>query len=83
MMAERKDNIRVYLQPAFLICVIVLAIAGAGMSITMKHLGIILDKEPVPLKKSLEMLDEADAKLIGVVLNQRRFYIPKWLYGKL
>lgn len=62
-----KDNMRVYLQPAFLICVLVLASAGIGMSITMKQLGIILKKEPLALKKSLERLDEADLTPYRVV----------------
>ena len=60
MMQNNRDYIRVYLQPAFLICVVVLVTAGAGMSITMKKLGIILDKQPLPLKKSLELLDEKE-----------------------
>lgn len=68
MMADTRDNVRVYLQPAFLICVLVLAIAGVGMSITMRNLGIILKKEPLPLKKSLELLDEADIAPYTVVL---------------
>ena len=57
-MEKKKIDIRVYLQPAFLICVFVLAVAGIGMSMTMKKLGIILEKEPLPLRKSLEFLDE-------------------------
>ena len=52
-MHDTRDDIRVYLQPAFLICVLVLAAAGAGMSVTMKKLGIVFKKEPLPLKKSL------------------------------
>ena len=60
VMSDTKDYIRVYLQPAFLICVLVLAAAGAGMSVTMKKLGIVFKKEPLPLKKSLEDLDESD-----------------------
>ena len=58
MMKYDSKNIRVYAQPAFLICVLVLAAGGAGMSMTMKRLGIILEKEPLPLRKSLELLDE-------------------------
>jgi hypothetical protein len=60
MKADIRDSVRVYLQPAFVICVFVLVVASVGMSITMRRLGIILDKEPLPLKKSLERLDEAD-----------------------
>ncbi len=58
MMRGLRDNLRSYLQPAFLICVLVLGAAGAGMSFTMKKLGVVLRKEPLPLKKSLELLDE-------------------------
>ena len=53
-----RNNIRVYLQPAFLICAVVLATAGAGMSIAIKSFGVYLKKEPLLLKKSLELLDE-------------------------
>jgi len=60
MTAEIRDNVRVYLQPAFLICTLVLAVAGVGLSITMRHLGMILKKEPLPLKKSLDLLDQDD-----------------------
>jgi hypothetical protein len=66
-MTDMKDNVRIYLQPAFVICVLVLASAGIGMSITMKQLGIILKKEPLALKKSLERLDEADLTPYRVV----------------
>ncbi|MFZ0034598.1 MAG: hypothetical protein WAK60_06390 [Sedimentisphaerales bacterium] len=47
-----------YMQPAFLICVVILAIAGGGMSVAIKSFGIYLKKEPFPLKKSLDLLDE-------------------------
>ncbi len=66
-MHNMKNNIRPYLEPTFLICVLVLAAAGAGMSVTMKKLGIIFEKEPLPLKKSLELLDECDLTPYRVV----------------
>jgi len=50
--------IKVYMQPAFLICAAVLAVAGSGMSIAVKTFGIYLRKEPLPLKKSLDLLDQ-------------------------
>ena len=68
MMLNMRNDIRAYLQPAFLICVLVLAAAGAGMSVTMKKLGIIFEKEPFPLKKSLELLDERNLAPYKVVL---------------
>lgn len=57
-MQNTRNNIRVYLQPAFLICIVVLATAGTGMSVTINKLGLYLKKEPIPLKKSLDLLDE-------------------------
>jgi hypothetical protein len=41
-----------------LICVALLAIAGGGMSVAIKSFGIYLKKDPWPLKKSLDLLDE-------------------------
>jgi hypothetical protein len=70
-MSDTKDHIRVYLQPAFLICVLVLVAAGTGMSITMKKLGVVFKKEPLPLKKSLEGLVESDLTPYRVVLKQK------------
>jgi hypothetical protein len=57
-MQNTRYNIRVYLQPAFLICAAVLAIAGGGMSIAVKSFGVYLKKEPLPLKKTLDLLDD-------------------------
>ncbi len=59
-MMDRRHNIKVYLQPAFLICISVLAFAGTTMSVAINSLGMYLKKEPLPLKKSLELLDEKD-----------------------
>jgi len=70
-MRDTKDDMRVYLQPAFLICVLVLAAAGAGMSVTMKRLGIVFKKEPLPLKKSLEDMDERDLTPYKVVSKEK------------
>ncbi len=47
-----------YMQPAFLICAATLVIAGSGMSIAIESFGVYLKKEPLPLKKSLDLLDE-------------------------
>ena len=71
MISDTKGNIRVYLQPAFLICVLVLAIAGAGMSVTMKKLGVVFKKEPLLLKKPLEDLDENGLMPYKVVSKQK------------
>lgn len=66
-MAENRFNIRVYAQPAFLICAFVLAAGAIGMSMTMKKLGIVLEKEPLPLRKSLDLLDEGGLSPYEVV----------------
>jgi len=52
-MTDARDNMRVYLQPAFLICVVVLVIA-AGVS---GKLGVV-KKEFLPPKKSFDALNE-------------------------
>jgi hypothetical protein len=58
MRNERRDNGAAYLQPAFLICVAVLAGAGVAMSFATQRLGPYLKKEPLPLKKPLDALEE-------------------------
>lgn len=79
MMQDKTNNMRLYLQPAFVTCVLVLATAGAGMTLTMKKLGIIFEKEPLPLKKSLELLDEADLKPYRVVPPKQKIENPEIL----
>ncbi len=59
-MNENKTNmIKYYFQPAFMICAAILALTGAGMSIAIDNLGVYLKKEPIQLKKSLDLLDES------------------------
>jgi hypothetical protein len=58
-MSQTQENKAAYLQPAFLICAVVLGLAGAGMSVAKKQLGLYLKKEPLPLKKPLSSMDEA------------------------
>ena len=58
-MSDRTEIRSGYLQPAFLICVGVLAAACAGMSVARQRLGLYLKKEPLPLKQPLDRLDEA------------------------
>jgi len=66
-----KRGMRVYLQPAFLMCVAILAIAGSGMSIAVKSFGMYLKKEPLPLRKSLNLLDEKDLTFYEVVSKEK------------
>lgn len=54
----RNTRYEIYFQPAFVICAVVLAIAGGGMSIAIKSFGVYLKKTPLLLKKSLDLLDE-------------------------
>jgi hypothetical protein len=61
----------VYLQPAFLICAAVLALAGAGMSVMTTKLSLYLEKEPLPLKLSLDALDEGQLAPYKVVAKQK------------
>lgn len=54
-MMGARCNIRVYLQPAFLICVVVLVVAA----VASKRFGVI-EKEFLPLEKSFDVLDEKE-----------------------
>lgn len=56
-----------FMQPAFLICAAVLAIGGGGMSFAIKNFGMYLEKEPLPLKKALDLLDEKGLEPFKVV----------------
>jgi hypothetical protein len=69
-----KNDMRVYLQPAFLICVAILAIAGSGMSIAVKSFGVYLRKEPLPLRKSLDLLDEKALAFYKVISKDKIVY---------
>lgn len=60
-----------YIQPAFLICAAILAIAGGGMSIAIKTFGVYLKKDPWPLKKSLDFLDESGLAPYKVVSKDK------------
>jgi hypothetical protein len=70
-MEDGRHDIRVYLQPAFLICVAVLAVAAGGMSVAVKRFGLYLKKEPLPLKKSLDLLDETKLAPYEVISKQK------------
>ena len=40
---SRQTLWKIYAQPAFLICVVILAIAGSGMSLAISSFGVILE----------------------------------------
>ncbi len=60
-----------YLQPAFLICVGLLAVSAGAMSAAVKMAGIYLKKEPLPLKKALSDLDKSNLAPYKVVLKSK------------
>jgi len=53
-----SPQIRGYFRPAFLTCVAVLATAAAGMDALLKKMGAIFEKEPIALRRSLDLLDD-------------------------
>jgi hypothetical protein len=53
-----KGTIRTYMEPSFLICVLVLAIAGASKSVVIQKMGIQLTKLAIPLEKPFDQMDE-------------------------
>ncbi len=57
-MKYKTETIRIYLQPAFLLCVAVLAAGGIGSSLAVNRLGLSLQKESLPVKRTLDLLDE-------------------------
>jgi len=64
---KMKNIIKTYTQPSFLICILVLAVAGASQSYVIKQLGIQLIKLPISLKKPLEMLEQFDLSPYKVI----------------
>jgi len=69
-MSHARGDKAGYLQPAFLICAGVLALVGGGMSLAGRRLGLYLEKKPLPLKRSLDLLDEAALAPYRVVAKQ-------------
>ncbi len=50
--------------------------------------GVVLVLEAGKTRKQVAVrakqeLEEAGGKLLGVVLNKRKFYIPEWIYKRL
>ncbi|MGD9110324.1 MAG: hypothetical protein PVG93_05240 [Phycisphaerales bacterium] len=62
-----KNALQSYLQPAFLLCIIVLGMGSLGMSFIESYFRLWLEKEPIPLKKSLDLLDEQKLKSFKVL----------------
>lgn len=53
-----KQQVKIFFEPPFLLCVLVLGGAALGMSLIEKHFEMWFVKEPIPLKKSLDFLSE-------------------------
>jgi len=70
-MDRPRPHIAAYLQPAFLLCAAVLALATAGMSVATRKLGLYLKKEPLPLKKLLDALDAGGLSPYRVTARQK------------
>lgn len=73
-MTTRKDIRQIikanYFQPAFLICVGVLAISAGSMSVAIKLSGIYLKKEPLLSKKPLSQFDVSKLKYYKIVAKE-------------
>jgi|GEM_PF-151585 len=52
-------NVTAPASPAFLICAGILAVCGVGLSALEGGLGVYLKKEPVPLRRPLDRMDES------------------------
>jgi hypothetical protein len=67
-MSDSRYDIRVFFQPAFLICVAVLVAAEIIRPIVG---AVIPEKEPLPLKKSLDLFDQEQLAPYKVVSKQK------------
>jgi hypothetical protein len=56
---KNDSFIKPYIQPAFLICAGILAAGALCLPLVENVFGLYLKKEPIPLKKPLDLLDEA------------------------
>ena len=64
-----RDTMKIYMQPAFLICAATLAIAAGTMSFAITGFSGFFKKTPLPLKKSLSLLDERQLTPYKVVVK--------------
>ena len=67
---NNNSFLKPYLQPAFIICAAILAAASAGLPFVEYAFGFYLRKEPIPLKKSLDSLDEAISPYYKIVKKE-------------
>ncbi len=73
-----KEKYKTYFQPAFLICAVVLALAGGIMSVAIGHLRLGLAKKPLPIKKPLDQMRDNALEPYKVV-SQRKIENPEIL----
>jgi len=66
-----NSNLKEYGQPAFVLCVLVLAASGLGMSVMTDSLGGYLTKRPLLLQRSLDDLDVRALGPFEVIARQR------------
>jgi len=71
---------RLFSQPSFLICTLVLAISAGGWNIAAEKLQWHLRKLPIPLRKPLDQLDENKLK---PYLVKGKYVIPEEIVGEL
>lgn len=53
-----KATLKPYLKPAFVVCVLLLAVTATTKSLIIRHMGLQLVKFPLELKKSLHEMDD-------------------------
>ena len=72
-MENEKTNFdfKIYFEPAFVICTVVLALAVVTQTVGVKSLGVHLEKDYLPLRKSLELLNEGALLPFKVVSKSR------------
>jgi hypothetical protein len=68
---SNNSFLKPYLEPAFIICVILLALAAAGLPLIEHTFGLYLRKKPIPLKKSLDLLDSSLAPTYKIVRKEQ------------
>jgi hypothetical protein len=65
------NNLKEYGQPAFVLCILVLAVSGLGMSVMTDSLGGYLTKTPLLLQRSLDELDADALAPFEVIARQK------------
>ncbi len=59
-----------HFQPAFVICVAVLALTAGGMSLARRRLGLYVEKEPATLREPLDAIDKTSLLPYKVIAEQ-------------